>query len=91
VRAPTGSGKSLLARAIMGASATVDETAPSEATGAYYTTPQVSQIDDVEADDLLDDLAVIRGKSNYDCILPGEHDTPVNRAPASVSRGSTAP
>jgi len=32
----------------MGASATVDETAPSEATGAYYTTPQVSQIDDVE-------------------------------------------
>jgi len=89
VRAPTGSGKSLLARAIMGASATVDETAPSEATGAY-TTPQVSQIDDVEADDLLDDLAVIRGKSNYDCILPGEHDTPVNR-PLSVSRGSTAP
>jgi len=32
-------------------------------------------------------LAVIRGKSNYDCILPGEHDTPVNRAPASVSGG----
>jgi len=87
VRAPTGSGKSLLARAIMGASATVDETAPSEATGAYYTTPQVSQIDDVEADDLLDDLAVIRGKSNYDCILPGEHDTPVNRAPCVRQQG----
>ncbi|MDZ5811316.1 ATP-dependent DNA helicase [Halorubrum sp. AD140] len=87
VRAPTGSGKSLLARAVMGAAATVDETAPSEATGAYYTTPQVSQIDDVEADDLLDDLAVIRGKSNYDCILPGEHDTPVNRAPCVRQRG----
>ncbi|MFC7323017.1 helicase C-terminal domain-containing protein [Halorubrum rutilum] len=87
VRAPTGSGKSLLARAVMGAAATVDETAPSEATGAYYTTPQVSQIDDVEADDLLDDLAVIRGKSNYDCILPGEHDTPVNRAPCAREQG----
>ncbi|EMA67835.1 helicase c2 [Halorubrum aidingense JCM 13560] len=87
VRAPTGSGKSLLARAIMGAASTVDETAPSEATGAYYTTPQVSQIDDVEADDLLDDLAVIRGKSNYDCILPGEHDTPVNRAPCVRQQG----
>jgi len=87
VRAPTGSGKSLLARAVMGAAATVDEAAPSEATGAYYTTPQVSQIDDVEADDLLDDLAVIRGKSNYDCILPGEHDTPVNRAPCAREQG----
>ncbi|MFD1569200.1 helicase C-terminal domain-containing protein [Halorubrum laminariae] len=87
VRAPTGSGKSLLARAIMGAAATVDETSPSEATGAYYTTPQVSQIDDVEADDLLDDLAVIRGKSNYDCILSGEHDTPVNRAPCVRQQG----
>jgi len=87
VRAPTGSGKSLLARAVMGAAATVDETAPSEATGAYYTTPQVSQIDDVEADDLLDDLAVIRGKSNYDCILPGEQDTPVDRAPCVRQQG----
>ena len=87
VRAPTGSGKSLLARAIMGAAETAGEAAPSEATGAYYTTPQVSQIDDVEADDLLDDLAVIRGKSNYDCVLPGEHDTPVNRAPCARQQG----
>jgi len=38
VRAPTGSGKSLLARAIMGASATRRRDGPSEATGAYYTT-----------------------------------------------------
>ena len=87
VRAPTGSGKSLLARAIMGSSATVEETAPNEATGAYYTTPQVSQIDDVETDDLLDDFAVIRGKSNYDCVLPGEHDTPVTRAPCARQQG----
>ena len=87
VRAPTGSGKSLLARAIMGAADTAGDVAPSEATGAYYTTPQVSQIDDVEADDLLDDLAVIRGKSNYDCILPGEHETPVNRAPCARQQG----
>ncbi|ELZ48692.1 helicase c2 [Halorubrum coriense DSM 10284] len=87
MRAPTGSGKSLLARAIMGAAETAGEAAPSEATGAYYTTPQVSQIDDVEADDLLDDLAVIRGKSNYDCVLPGEHDTPVNRAPCARQQG----
>ena len=87
VRAPTGSGKSLLARAIMGSADTAGDVAPSEATGAYYTTPQVSQIADVEADDLLDDLAVIRGKSNYDCILPGEHDTPVNRAPCVREQG----
>ncbi len=87
VRAPTGSGKSLLARAIMGASATVERTAPNEPTGAYYTTPQVSQIDDVERDDLLDDFALIRGKSNYDCILPGEHETPVTRAPCARQRG----
>ena len=87
VRAPTGSGKSLLARAIMGAAETAGEAAPSEATGAYYTTPQVSQVDDVEADDLLDDLAVIRGKSNYDCVLPGEHDTPVTRAPCARQQG----
>ncbi|PSP36476.1 hypothetical protein BRC63_08500 [Halobacteriales archaeon QH_10_70_21] len=26
--------------------------------------------------ELLDDLSVIRGKSNYDCILPGETETP---------------
>ncbi|GAB3420594.1 ATP-dependent DNA helicase [Haloparvum alkalitolerans] len=87
VRAPTGSGKSLLARAIMGAAREVSDAAPSEATGAYYTTPQVSQLDDVATDDLLDDLNVIRGKANYDCILPGEHDTPVNQAPCVRKRG----
>ncbi|MFC4405071.1 helicase C-terminal domain-containing protein [Haloarchaeobius iranensis] len=87
VRAPTGSGKSLLARAIAGCAAAVDEVAPSEASGAYYTTPQVSQLDDVAADSLLEDLNVIRGKSNYDCILPGERDTPVNRAPCVRESG----
>jgi len=87
VRAPTGSGKSLLARAVMGAAREAGEAAPSEATDAYYTTPQVSQLDDVATDDLLEDLSVIRGKSNYDCILPGEHDTPVNRAPCVRERG----
>ncbi len=87
VRAPTGSGKSLLARAVMGAAREAGEAAPSEATDAYYTTPQVSQLDDVATDDLLEDLNVIRGKSNYDCILPGEHDTPVNRAPCVRERG----
>ena len=56
VRAPTGSGKSLLARAVAGAAATVEESDPADATGAYYTTPQVSQLDDVATDDLLDDL-----------------------------------
>jgi Rad3-related DNA helicase len=87
VRAPTGSGKSLLARAVAGAAATVEESDPADATGAYYTTPQVSQLDDVATDDLLDDLSVIRGKSNYTCILPGEHDTPVNQAPCARERG----
>ncbi len=87
VRAPTGSGKSLLARAVMGAAREVADAAPSEPTGAYYTTPQVSQLDDVAVDDLLADLREIRGKSNYDCILPGEHDTPVDRAPCARERG----
>jgi Rad3-related DNA helicase len=87
VRAPTGSGKSLLARAIMGAARTVEEAEPAQPTGAYYTTPQVSQLDDVESDDLLDDFRVIRGKNNYNCILPGEHDTPVDQAPCVRQRG----
>jgi Rad3-related DNA helicase len=87
VRAPTGSGKSLLARAIAGCAANVDEVPPKAAAGAYYTTPQVSQLDDVEGDDLLQDLSIIRGKSNYDCILPGETDTPVDRAPCVRESG----
>ncbi|MFC6735926.1 helicase C-terminal domain-containing protein [Halolamina salina] len=87
VRAPTGSGKSLLARSIMGAARTVEEADPAQPTGAYYTTPQVSQLDDVEADDLLEDFRVIRGKNNYDCILPGEHDTPVDQAPCVRKKG----
>ncbi|MFB6126685.1 MAG: ATP-dependent DNA helicase, partial [Halolamina sp.] len=87
VRAPTGSGKSLLARAIMGAARTTAEADPAEPTGAYYTTPQVSQLDDVAADDLLEDLNVIRGKSNYSCILPGEEDTRVDRAPCVRESG----
>ena len=87
VRAPTGSGKSLIARAVMGAAREVADAAPSEATDAYYTTPQVSQLDDVATDDLLEEFNVIRGKSNYDCVLPGEHDTPVDRAPCVRERG----
>jgi len=87
VRAPTGSGKSLIARAIMGCARTVDEADPHQATGAYYTTPQVSQLDDVADDDLLDDLKIIRGKNNYTCILPDEEGTPVDRAPCARERG----
>jgi Rad3-related DNA helicase len=87
VRAPTGSGKSLLARAICGGARTVEESSPKEATDAYYTTPQVSQLDDVAEDPLLSDFKIIRGKSNYSCILRGEEDTPVNRAPCTRERG----
>ncbi|MDS0295975.1 ATP-dependent DNA helicase [Halogeometricum luteum] len=87
VRAPTGSGKSLLARAIAGAARTTEEAKPAKATDAYYTTPQVSQLDDVAEDELLDDLSVIRGKSNYTCILNGETDTPVDRAPCARQKG----
>jgi Rad3-related DNA helicase len=87
VRAPTGSGKSLLARSIAGAARTAEEADPAQATGAYYTTPQVSQLDDVAEDELLSDLQIIRGKSNYTCILNGETDTPVDRAPCARQRG----
>jgi len=87
VRAPTGSGKSLLARAIAGCARRPGEAEVGQVTGAYYTTPQVSQLDDVAGDELLSDLAVIRGKNNYDCILPGETDTPVNQAPCARERG----
>jgi len=86
VRAPTGSGKSLLARAIAGCARTAGEAGPEEVIDAYYTTPQVSQLDDVAEDPLLSDLEVIRGKNNYDCILPGETDTPVNQAPCARER-----
>ncbi|MFC6827023.1 helicase C-terminal domain-containing protein [Halopelagius fulvigenes] len=87
VRAPTGSGKSLLARSIAGAARTVEEAKPAEATNAYYTTPQVSQLDDVAEDELLSDLQVIRGKRNYTCIINGEEDTPVDRAPCARQKG----
>ena len=87
VRAPTGSGKSLLARAIMGCARSKQDAKPAAATGAYYTTPQVSQLDDVAADSLLDDLNIIRGKGNYTCLLPGETDTPVDQAPCVRERG----
>ena len=86
VRAPTGSGKSLLARAVMGGARRPDEADPTEPVGAYYTTPQVSQLDAVEADPLLSDLAVVRGKSNYTCLLPDERDTTVDRAPCARDR-----
>ena len=85
VRAPTGSGKSLLARSVMGAARTAEEAGVGDVVGAYYTTPQVSQLDAVEDDDLLSDLAVVRGKRNYDCILP-EEDTTVDRAPCARDR-----
>jgi Rad3-related DNA helicase len=86
VRAPTGSGKSLLARAIAGCARRAD-TDPTKPAGAYYTTPQVSQLEDVAADPLLADLNVVRGKNNYSCILPGETETPVDRAPCARERG----
>ncbi|AWB28134.1 ATP-dependent DNA helicase [Halococcoides cellulosivorans] len=86
VRAPTGSGKSLLARAIAGCARRPGAADPEEPVGAYYTTPQVSQLDDVSNDPLLDDLAIVRGKNNYDCILPGESTTPVDRAPCVRER-----
>ncbi|MEF8782646.1 MAG: ATP-dependent DNA helicase [Haloarculaceae archaeon] len=85
-RAPTGSGKSLLARAIAGCARRPGAGDPTRPTGAYYTTPQVSQLDDVAADRLLADLAIVRGKNNYDCLLPGETDTPVNQAPCARER-----
>lgn len=91
VRAPTGSGKSLLARAVAGCARRPSEAEPWEPTGAYYTTPQVSQLNDVANDDLLTDLSVIRGKPNYTCILPGESTTPVNRAPCARERGFDCP
>jgi Rad3-related DNA helicase len=98
VRAPTGSGKSLLARAIAGCARQPGSTDDSDdaaagvrPVGAYYTTPQVSQLDDVAGDELLEDLSVIRGKPNYSCILPGETSTPVNRAPCAHERGFSCP
>lgn len=87
VRAPTGSGKSLLARAVMGCARRAEAAAPQQATGAYYTTPQVSQLEAVATDELLSDLHVIRGKSNYSCILQGEEQTPVDRAPCARRQG----
>ncbi|WP_435196208.1 helicase C-terminal domain-containing protein [Natronomonas sp. EA1] len=91
VRAPTGSGKSLLARAIAGCARRPGEAEPHQPVGAYYTTPQVSQLDDVASDALLEDLSIIRGKGNYNCILPGESQTPVNRAPCARERGFDCP
>ncbi|MES3518382.1 MAG: ATP-dependent DNA helicase [Natronomonas sp.] len=90
VRAPTGSGKSLLARAVAGC-ARRSGVAPAKPDGAYYTTPQVSQLDDVAGDPLLSDLSVIRGKHNYNCILSGETTTPVTQAPCARERSFDCP
>ncbi|MFC7008931.1 hypothetical protein [Halalkalicoccus salilacus] len=76
VRAPTGSGKSLLARAICGCARTVEEAEPEQATGAYYTTPQVSQLEDVAADPLLSDLQVIRGRETTPVSSPARRPRP---------------
>lgn len=78
VQAPTGSGKSLLARAILGC-AKRNREGGSE-TGGIYTTPQVSQLEDVAEDEFLQDIQVLSGRSNYGCILDGEEGTPVPRA-----------
>ena len=86
VRAPTGSGKSLLARAIAGCAREGSQASATDPIDAFYTTPQVSQLDDVATDSLLEDLSIIRGKNNYDCILPGETDTPVDQAPCVRER-----
>ncbi|MFP4625503.1 MAG: helicase C-terminal domain-containing protein [Natronomonas sp.] len=91
VRAPTGSGKSLLARAVAGCARRPGNATPTESIGAYYTTPQVSQLDDVAGDELLSDLSIIRGKSNYSCILQGETSTPVDRAPCAREREFNCP
>lgn len=91
VRAPTGSGKSLLSRAIAGCARRPDEAHPEQPTGAYYTTPQVSQLDDVASDPILEDMSVINGKSNYSCILPGETTTSVDRAPCARETGFDCP
>jgi Rad3-related DNA helicase len=81
IQAPTGSGKSLLARAIAGcADPHFDDDRP---TGAYYTTPQVSQLDDVADDPLLDDLAILTGKQNFECIRDEERGVPVTEAKCS--------
>lgn len=80
VQAPTGSGKSLLARAIAGCARTKEEADSDDPYDAFYTTPQVSQLDDVSDDELLEDLSIVRGKNNYNCILPGETDVPVGEA-----------
>lgn len=81
VQAPTGSGKSLLARAIAGCANTSEETSDADTpVDSFYTTPQVSQLDDVADDDLLEDFKIVRGKNNYRCILPGHTDTPVGEA-----------
>jgi len=82
IQAPTGSGKSLLARAITGcAREKTDKTAGP--TGAYYTSPQVSQIDDVAEDEFLSEINIIYGKSNYSCIRSAERGVAVTRARCS--------
>lgn len=87
VRAPTGSGKSLLARAICGCATRPAEAEPGQPTGAYYTSPQVSQLDAVAQDPLLTDIAVVRGKGNYTCALSDEPGTPVPQAPCERIAG----
>lgn len=91
VRASTGSGKSLPARAIAGLAAIVDGTSPVQTTDAYHMTPQVSQPDDMAENNLPSGPKIIRDRSNYNCIIRGEEDTPVGRAPYVRKRGFDYP
>lgn len=84
VQAPTGSGKSLLARAIAGCARESNSSkGGGKPIGAYYTTPQVSQLEDVADDPLLEDMDIILGKNNYSCILDGDEGVPVTEAKCS--------
>lgn len=74
LKAPTGSGKSLLNDAVIGV---IEEVTGSK---AFSTTPLNTLVQQIEDDDLLDDSITLKGKNNYNCIHPEDSGTPVDQA-----------
>lgn len=70
LQSPTGTGKSLMLMAIANA---FDD--------AFYTTPQILLLDQIQNDALLKDKCkIIKGRSNYPCVHPEGHKFTCDKA-----------
>jgi len=72
--APTGSGKSLIIYTVGKAMSYLNNDS------TFSTTPLNTLIDQIEADEFLEDVTTIKGKNNYTCVNIADRGTPVDDA-----------